>query len=375
MKSENRLGLYIERLDRPNTDLRYGISDVCGITNVKQLVVGTKANLIGRTFEKFSILAPKEFIFNRRTSRNGERISLGYNTTDREWILTEDYCHFRVRADKLNELDPDFLYLFFLDPEFDRYARFNSWGSATEFFNWEEMQNVPIKVPPMEVQKKAIKECNIISTRIQLLRDESQKLKELALTFYYEYASESSVSLRRFPGIKEISSGISIFDGQKAYWATGDIDEDNTQDEISMITYTERPSRANMQPTLNSIWFAKMQNTKKVLYFTENDENLSKVILSTGFMGLQCIPDNVYYVLAFIYSDYFEQQKNQCATGTTQIAINSSALDKIEIRQPKDEVKNVNTLLRPLFEEINLINNEISALSRMRKVLISLYTA
>ena len=96
----DKLGNYIERLDRPNSDLQYGIDDVCGITNTKQLVLGTKANLNGRTFEKFSILKPREFIFNRRTSRNGERISLGFNTSDRNWILTEDYCHFRIRKDK-----------------------------------------------------------------------------------------------------------------------------------------------------------------------------------------------------------------------------------------------------------------------------------
>jgi len=166
----DKLGNYIERLYRPNSDLRYGIDDVCGITNTKKLVLGTKANLIGRTFEKFSILAPREFIFNRRTSRNGERISLGYNTTVREWILTEDYCHFRVRKDKEDVLDPDFLYLFFLDPEFDRYARFNSWGSATEFFNWEEMIETPIPVLPIEEQRKIVHDYQVITDRIELLR-------------------------------------------------------------------------------------------------------------------------------------------------------------------------------------------------------------
>jgi len=180
MELVDKLGNYIERLDRPNSDLRYGIDDVCGITNTKQLVIGTKANLIGRTFEKFTILSPREFIFNRRTSRNGERISLGFNTTDRDWILTEDYCHFRIRKDKEDVLDPNYLYLFFLNPEFDRYVRYNSWGSATEFFNWEEITETPIPIIPISMQHKIVHDYQVITDRIALLRKMNEKLEEAA---------------------------------------------------------------------------------------------------------------------------------------------------------------------------------------------------
>lgn len=185
MKSNHhKLGEFIEQLSRPNSDLLYGIEDVCGITNTKQLIQGTKANLIGRTFEKFSILRPKEFIFNRRTSRNGERISLGYNQTNREWILTEDYCHFRIRKDKADILDSDYLYLLFLRPEFDRYARYNSWGSATEFFNWEEMIEVPIDLIPIEEQRKIVRQYKVITERVELLIKKKSLLDSLLDTIY-----------------------------------------------------------------------------------------------------------------------------------------------------------------------------------------------
>ena len=183
----DKLGNYIERLDRPNSDLQYGIDDVCGITNTKQLVLGTKANLNGRTFEKFSILKPREFIFNRRTSRNGERISLGFNTSDRNWILTEDYCHFRIRKDKEDVLDPDYLYLFFLNPEFDRYARYNSWGSATEFFNWEEIIETPISIIPISEQRKIVHDYQVITDRIELLQKMNENLEETMDVAFKKY--------------------------------------------------------------------------------------------------------------------------------------------------------------------------------------------
>lgn len=44
-------------------------------------------------------------------------------------------------------------HLFFLRAEFDRYARFHSWGSARETFNWEDMCDVQIPIPNIGVQK------------------------------------------------------------------------------------------------------------------------------------------------------------------------------------------------------------------------------
>ena len=122
MKSNyNQLGQYIEMVSRTNSDLKYGIEDVRGCSNTKQMMQ-TRANLIGRTYEKFIVLRPQEFVFNRRTTRNGEKIGMAYNNTDREYIFTNDYVAFRVKQEYLDKLLPDYLYMFFCRDEFDRYA-------------------------------------------------------------------------------------------------------------------------------------------------------------------------------------------------------------------------------------------------------------
>lgn len=149
------LGDYIERVERINFDGTYGIDDVRGVANTKGFIK-TKANLEGRSLTKFLIVHPEEFVFNRRTTRNGERLGLGFNTTDKSYILTEDYVCFRVRQDKKSVLSSWYVYLIFLCDEFDRYARWDSWGSATEFFNWENMCRVKIPLPPLEEQEKIV---------------------------------------------------------------------------------------------------------------------------------------------------------------------------------------------------------------------------
>ena len=116
----HRLGDLIERVERTNADGRYGVEDVRGVSNTK-LIQKTKANMDGRDFTPFTILNPKEFVFNRRTTRNGERLGLGFNQDKRPYIFTEDYVAFRVKDE--NALLPDYLYISFLRAEFDRYVR------------------------------------------------------------------------------------------------------------------------------------------------------------------------------------------------------------------------------------------------------------
>ena len=146
------LGDYIIRVERMNSAGAYGVEDVRGVSNTK-VFMETRANIEGRSLKKFLVIEPLEFVFNRRTTRNGERLGLGFNMTDRAFILTEDYVAFRVKPEKDEKLSPYFLYFYFLRDEFDRYVRSNSWGSATEFFNWEDMCRVKIPLPPIEVQR------------------------------------------------------------------------------------------------------------------------------------------------------------------------------------------------------------------------------
>jgi len=148
-----RLGEYIELIDQRNSDLKYGYDDVRGCSNNKE-IQPTKADISNRSFENFFIVQPNEFVFNRRTTRMGERLGLGYNNSERTFIFTEDYVCFRVKDD--TELLSDYLYIFFLRSEFDRYVRYDSWGSATEFFNWDSMCDVKIPLPPIEIQQELV---------------------------------------------------------------------------------------------------------------------------------------------------------------------------------------------------------------------------
>lgn len=149
------LGTYLELCSNKNIDLTFGINNVRGVNNQKQMM-STKADLNGRDLSKFQIVYPGDFVFNHRTSRNGSKFSIAYNDGEQPVICTEDYVVFRVRDDCKNILNPRWLYMFFNRPEFDRFVITNSWGSSTEFYNWEDIQAIQLSLPDMEIQNKFV---------------------------------------------------------------------------------------------------------------------------------------------------------------------------------------------------------------------------
>ena len=149
------LGEYIELREETNQNLTFGTEYVRGVNNLKKLMP-TKADITGRDLSKFQIVYPGEFVFNHRTSRNGSKFSIAYNDNSQPVICTEDYVVFRIREESKRYLLAEWLYMYFNRPEFDRYVITNSWGSSTEFYNWEDICAVQLFLPPLSAQQKYV---------------------------------------------------------------------------------------------------------------------------------------------------------------------------------------------------------------------------
>lgn len=150
-----RLGEYIELRGETNISLTYGLKDVRGVNNLKKLMK-TKADMNGRDLSKFQIVYPGEFVFNHRTSRNGSKFSIAYNDGNKPVICTEDYVVFRIKNESLHLISTEWLYMYFNRSEFDRYVITNSWGSSTEFYNWEDICAIELELPILEIQQKYV---------------------------------------------------------------------------------------------------------------------------------------------------------------------------------------------------------------------------
>lgn len=147
------LGDYIEPCDERNSDGVYTLDDVRGISILKKLIP-TKADMQDVSLSPYKLLKPREFSYVTVTSRNGGKISLAINDTEETFIVSSSYLVFRtIDSEKLL---PEYLYILLSRSEFDRLSRFNSFGSARETFDWNELYRIQIPLPDIEVQRELV---------------------------------------------------------------------------------------------------------------------------------------------------------------------------------------------------------------------------
>lgn len=147
MKSE-KLESYIIESDKRN-ECGLSVDAVRGIATSKALIP-TKADMNGVSLSSYKTVLPRQIAYVSDTSRRGDKMSLGFNNTNETFLVSSISTVFETQKDKLL---PEYLMLFLTRSEFDRYARFCSWGSARETFDWEEMCNIEIPIPDISVQK------------------------------------------------------------------------------------------------------------------------------------------------------------------------------------------------------------------------------
>ncbi len=147
-----KIGPMLVQEDQRNHDLSLDADSVRGLSTAKE-VIATAANLQGVNLSSYKLLKPFQFAYVSDTSRRGERVSLGFNKSNETYLVSSISTVFSVDESRLNS---SFLYLWFCRAEFDRLARFNSWGSARETFNWDDMCRVKIPLPPLNIQQAVV---------------------------------------------------------------------------------------------------------------------------------------------------------------------------------------------------------------------------
>lgn len=172
-----KLGKLIEQCDVKNEDLKYTIEDVKGIS-IKKIFIETKADMQDVSLRPYKLVQPDNFAYVTVTSRNGEKITLAHNTTDKTYIVSSSYIVFKINRTDL--LLSDYLFMYFNRPEFDRYSRFNSWGSARESFSWEDLCDIEVELPPLPIQQKYV---DIYNAMLANQQSYERGLEDLKLTF------------------------------------------------------------------------------------------------------------------------------------------------------------------------------------------------
>ena len=363
-----RLGDLLQLLEVKNDNLQYGIDSVRGVNNLKKMMP-TKADLNGRDLSKFQIVNPGEFFFNHRTSRNGSKFSITYNGEANPIICTEDYVVFKIKQDYESILLADWLYMYFNRSEFDRYVITNSWGSSTEFYNWEDICSIELNLPPLTIQHKYV---DIYGAMIANQQSYERGLEDLKTVCdgYIE-------NLRR--NIKSEKLG--------SYIIESDMRNDSglTVDAVRGIATSKAliPTKANMNGVSLSSYktvlpkqIAYVSDTsrrgdKMSLGFNNTNETFLVSSISTVFETKKdkLLPE---YLMLFLTRSEFDRYARFCSWGSARETFEWDEMCNLEIPIPDISVQQAISNIFEAYNERKKINEELKGqIARICPILIS----
>lgn len=184
------LGDYIRPVDVRNRDLQ--LTKLLGLS-IEKCFIPSIANTIGTDMSTYKVVMPGQFAYGPVTSRNGDKITIALYTGDEPAIISQAYSVFEIvgecdtvetrRATSL-QLLPEYLMMWFRRPEFDRYARYHSHGSAREIFDWAEMCATMVPVPPITEQRAVVADYEAVARRIAVAKRTIATLQATAQTLY-----------------------------------------------------------------------------------------------------------------------------------------------------------------------------------------------
>lgn len=169
-----KIGRYLVESDRRNT-IGLTVDAVRGLSTSKEMI-STKADMNGVGLDIYKVVEPRQIAYVPDTSRRGEKVSLGFNNTNEEFLVSSIYVVFGTQKEFLL---PEYLMMFFIRSEFDRYARFNSWGSARETFDWNEMCNIQIPIPDIKIQQAIVDVYNVYTKRKEINEQLKNQIKDI----------------------------------------------------------------------------------------------------------------------------------------------------------------------------------------------------
>ncbi len=172
-EEQKLLGEYLERTEEKNWD--NNIREVMGMSTQKKFrVPQSRVNL--KELSNYRIVRNRDFAYVPTTD-TWRCLAVALSDFAHNIVVSPIYITFRVKD--LDKLLPEYLFLFLKREEFDRYARFHSWGSARENFNWEDLCNIKLPIPNIKVQEAIVTIYHTLETRKRINEQLKNTIKPL----------------------------------------------------------------------------------------------------------------------------------------------------------------------------------------------------
>ncbi|QDO94435.1 restriction endonuclease subunit S [Formosa sediminum] len=220
MKSNYRkIGDFIQQVNTKNAD---GSIELLLGVNLDKVFINSVANTIGTDMTKYKVIKKGQFGCKLMSVGRDKKLPISRLVDYEKAIISSAYYVFEVVDE--NILNPEYLMMWFLRPESDRYLWFQSGGDVRGRITWDDLCQLPIKVPSIEKQREIVKEYNSIINRIKLNETLNHKLEDTAQALYKHWFVdfEFPINLCHLERSREVSiESLNNIDYSKGYKSSG----------------------------------------------------------------------------------------------------------------------------------------------------------
>ena len=373
----HRLGDYIREVNVRNRDLK--VTQLLGLSMTKQFRPST-SNIVGVDLSNYKIVNHNTFAFDPMSVIRVHKVPIAINNTTTPIIVSPAYYTFEVSD--TSKLLPQYLMMWIMRPEFDRYADYKSDSAVRGGYDWKELCDTPICVPSIERQREIVSEYETLTRRIRLNEQMIEKLEATAQALY-RHTFVDNIDKQNLPQGWHLATLGEVCETQYGYTETA------TQEKVG-------PKFLRITDIVNNL------DWSKVPYCHISDKDYKKYKLELGDIVVSRtganigwakqikgdIPDSVFasflirikvkdatlqWLIGYLVesSDFkiFVAANQQ---GSAQPQANANVLAKYPILIPnKETLQQYNMQIQPINRHVCIIEKENTIINELQSLLLS----
>lgn len=367
MKSRYKIGDIVHAVDIRNSDLK--CDNLLGLSMTKEFRPST-SNIVGTDLSKYKVVHFNEFAVDFMSAIRVHKMPIALNRTGDDIIVSPAYGVFAVNNE--NQVLPEYLMMWFSRPEFDRYADFKSDSAIRGGYDWHELCNTDVTFPSIDEQLMIVHDYQVITDRIALLRKINEKLEIYADLRFGDFFKNVSGNEGFFSDVIKIMGGGTPSTTVNEYW-NGHIPFFTPGDIEGVFCFTTAKTLTDKGITNCS----SKKYPSKTSFITCRG-TVGKVAMAGVPMAMNqtcyALTGNGDYPEYFVYefTKYFVESIKRKANGGVFDAITIKDFESEKTIVPSTmEAKKYEDVVKPIFNIIFQHEREMSALQKMRSILMS----
>ena len=363
------IGELVTRIDERN--INGEATELIGVS-IDKCFIKSVANTIGTDLTKYKIIRKDDFAVSLMQVSRDSKIPVARQTEYDIAMMSPAYPIFRV-TDK-NVILPEYLDMWFKRTEFDREAAFIAVGGVRGSMPWDEFAQMEVHVPDIDVQRKIVRDYQIIEDRIALKKKINDNLVDTADTIFSDiFLNKENEETVAFTDIVQLMGGGTPQTEINEYWG-GEIPFFTPKD-VSDSPFCIETEKSLSPEGLNNCSSRRYPSFTTFVTCRGTVGNLSMAGVPMA-MNQSCYAlkgkENYPPLFVYAFTRYIISTMKRKASGAVFSALVTRDFEMEKVFKPNvNDAIYYQELVQPLFDVILSNTTEIKTLESFKSIILA----